>query len=83
MQQSTLGAAFRTLRRSAGAGALLLGAAFLATGCARQYAILTNSAGTIYCKGRPRLEHGYYVYRDASGAEARINELRVRAIEAQ
>jgi hypothetical protein len=63
--------------------ALLLAATLAGVSCARTYTITTTTAGTIYCKGRPKLSAGYYYYRDADGRERRINELRVREIAVQ
>jgi hypothetical protein len=61
-----------------GVGLVLLG-----TGCAQRYVITTTTGASLSSKGRPRLEGGWYLYRDATGQEQRINAMRVRSIEAQ
>lgn len=51
------------------------------TGCARHYAITLTNSDTLIAKTKPRLERGYYVFKDTAGKEVRINELKVRQIE--
>lgn len=63
--------------------ALLLGLSLFSSGCARHYIITTTNGVTISCKGRPKLSGGYYSYQDSEGQEQRINELRVREIDAK
>jgi len=54
------------------------------TGCSTTYVIQLTNSDTLTAKTRPRLDgHGYYVFKDADGKEVRINELRVREIEAK
>jgi hypothetical protein len=56
----------------------------LAAGCANQYQITLTNGGTILSRTRPKPDgHGYYIYQDADGREQRVNELRVREIEAK
>ena len=45
---------------------LLLGAVFL-TSCTRHYVITLNSGARITTVGKPRLESGTYVFKDAKG----------------
>ena len=54
------------------------------TGCRSTYVIRLTNSDTITARTRPRLDgHGYYVFKDADGKDVRINELRVREIEAK
>ena len=65
---------------------LFLGAASvcLLTGCRSTYFIRLTNSDTITASTRPKLDgHGYYVFKDADGKDVRINELRVREIEAK
>lgn len=66
--------------------ALFLGAVAVCclTGCRSTYVIRLTNSDTITARTRPRLDgHGYYVFKDADGKDVRINELRVREIEAK
>ena len=54
------------------------------TGCRSTYFIRLTNSDTITASTRPKLDgHGYYVFKDADGKDVRINELRVREIEAK
>lgn len=54
------------------------------TGCSNTYVIRLTNSDTLTAKTKPRLDgHGYYVFKDADGRDVRINELRVREIEAK
>jgi len=56
----------------------------LLTGCSTTYVIRLTNSDTLTAKTKPRLDgHGYYVFKDADGKDVRINELRVREIEAK
>lgn len=56
----------------------------LAAGCANQYELTLTNGDVISSRTRPKPDgHGYYLYQDADGREQRVNELRVRAIEAK
>lgn len=57
--------------------------ALLLSGCVRRYAITLNNSDVILTTSRPKLVRGYYVFKDADGQEVRVNELRVRQIEAK
>jgi len=60
--------------------ALLLSGAVLCCGCSRRYTITTNSGSQIGTRGKPRLENGVYVYKDAQGQQQRMPAGRVREI---
>jgi hypothetical protein len=63
---------------------LLAAAAMLLGGCAQRYAITLNNGATLMSRGRPKLDdRGFYVFKDATGREQRVSELRVIQIEAQ
>lgn len=68
-------------RAKTGAVGLVLGALLL-TGCTSHYTMTLNNGGSVITRGKPRLEHGYYVFKDATGKDQRINSLRVREISA-
>jgi hypothetical protein len=62
-------------------GSLCLGA-FLWSGCAgNTYVIKLNNGLRLTSTSRPKLEHGNYVYTDASGKTASVPAGRVREIE--
>ena len=58
---------------------VLLGAVLL-TGCARHYVITLNNGSRISTMGKPRLESGAYVFKDAKGQPATIFAGSVREI---
>jgi len=64
------------------AAGVLLAAGLLVSGCAQRYTITLSSGTTLVSHGKPRLEKGYYVYKDGSGQEQRVNSMRVREIAA-
>jgi len=53
------------------------------TGCAQHYAMTPNTGAVIYSKGKPKLDRGWYTFKDGNGQEQAINALRVRSIEVQ
>jgi len=59
---------------------LALFAALLLTGCARHYTITLNSGNRITTFGKPRLENGSYVFKDAKGQVGRVPAGRVREV---
>ena len=59
---------------------LVMGVA-VSSGCARRYKITLNYGQPIITASKPRLEHGYYRYKDAGGREGVVAEGRVREIE--
>ena len=63
---------------------LALLAGLLATGCARRYVLRLNNGQEIIAATKPKSDgHGWYRFKDAEGVEIKVNELRVREIEAQ
>jgi hypothetical protein len=58
-------------------------AACTLTGC-RTYLVRLDNNDTITATTKPRLDRrGFYVFKDAAGREVRINETKVRQIEAE
>lgn len=64
------------------AAGILLAAGLLVSGCAQNYTITLSNGSTLVTRGKPRLEKGYYYYKDSGGQEQRVNEMRVREISA-
>jgi hypothetical protein len=61
-----------------------LGLAFVLSGCTRRYVITLNNTDTLIATTKPKSDgRGWYVFKDASGQPARVNELRVIRIEAK
>lgn len=58
---------------------LLSGVLFL-TGCARNYVMTLSNGEHIWSKGKPHLVEGFYVYKDASGHDAKVQSYFVREI---
>jgi major membrane immunogen (membrane-anchored lipoprotein) len=59
-------------------------AALLLTGCAQSYVLRLNNGREIIAATKPKSDgHGWYRFKDADGKEVKVNELRVREIEAQ
>ena len=50
------------------------------TGCASHYVITMTNGEQIDAKGRPRLERGFYVYKDALGHDQQVSSGRVTEI---
>ena len=64
-------------------GALLLSVLMgLLTGCALHYDMTLQNGDVIRAKTKPKLDHGFYVYKDLAGKEREINAMRIRQIEA-
>ena len=56
-------------------------AALLFTGCAsRHYTITLNNGNRITAQGKPRLEQGYYVFKDTKGQPQSVASGRVREV---
>jgi hypothetical protein len=63
---------------------LALLAALLAAGCAQRYVLRLNNGQEIVAATKPKSDgHGWYRFKNADGKEMKVNELRVREIEAQ
>jgi len=63
---------------------LVLLVALLSAGCAQRYVLRLNNGQQIIAATKPRSDgHGWYRFKDAEGVEMKVNELRVREIEAQ
>jgi len=45
---------------------------FALAGCARHYAVSMNNGVKVYTKSKPKLEHGYYVFKDGSGKKVAV-----------
>jgi hypothetical protein len=61
-----------------------LAAALLGTGCAQTYTVRLSNGQTLTAATKPKLDgHGSYVFKDSDGREVKVNELRVREIEAR
>jgi hypothetical protein len=52
----------------------------LLAGCARHYTITLNSGNRITTLGKPKLEHGKYVFKDAKGQVDSVPAGRVREV---
>ena len=59
---------------------LALFALLLLAGCARHYTITLNSGNRITALGKPRLENGRYVFKDAKGQVTSVPSGRVREV---
>jgi hypothetical protein len=44
----------------------------LVTGCSHQYVIRTSGGVRITTSNKPKLERGYYVFKDAKGNQQRV-----------
>ena len=53
----------------------------LGTGCARRYQMTLYNGNRITTKGKPKLEGGYYVFRDIEGQTNVIPAGRVSVLE--
>ena len=59
--------------------ALLLLSVLLA-GCARNYVITLNNGTRVTTRGKPKLQGGTYLFKDAKGQPAQVSAGRVREI---
>ena len=59
---------------------VLLSAVLLLTGCARTYVMTLSNGQRIWTKGKPKRLDGFYVYKDPSGQEGRVQAYNVREI---
>jgi hypothetical protein len=59
---------------------LYLAVAMLLSGCASHYVITKNDGLQIDARGKPRLQGGFYVYKDAMGNPQRVFAGDIREI---
>ena len=59
--------------------AIVLGSSLL-TGCTRHYVITLNNGARITTVGKPQLQRGSYVFKDAKGQPAAVPAGRVREV---
>jgi len=59
---------------------LALFATLLLAGCARHYTITLNSGSRITTLGKPRLQNGHYVFKDAKGQPGSVPAGRVQEV---
>jgi hypothetical protein len=55
--------------------------AFLMTGCAHPYVLKMQNGTRITTSTKPKLEHGYYVFKDSQGRPMQVLPGRIREIE--
>lgn len=56
----------------------------LSAGCSQHYVLRLNSGQELIAATKPKSDgHGWYRFKDSDGREVKVNELRVREIEAQ
>jgi Bacterial protein of unknown function (DUF903) len=55
----------------------------LLAGCALHYDVTLGNGAVVRAKTKPKLDpRGFYVFKDLSGREIRVNRMRVREIQA-
>ena len=59
---------------------LALLAALLLTGCARPYTITLNNGRGMTTQGKPKLQNGSYIFKDASGQPGSVPASRVQEV---
>jgi hypothetical protein len=52
----------------------------LTTGCARRYTVTMENGGQISVMGKPKLENGEWVFKDATGKPVKIPQGSVREV---
>lgn len=50
------------------------------TGCARNYVITMNNGRTLNTASKPKLEKGFFVWKDAKGEKQYLSQSRVREV---
>src|SRR6185436_7601521 len=58
-----------------------LAAVLLSSGCARSYVMKMQNGTRITTSNKPKLDKGYYVFKDSGGRKVQIPAGRVREIE--
>jgi hypothetical protein len=58
----------------------LLSLSVLLTGCARSYVITMNNGTRVTTQGKPKLQGGNYVFKDATGQRVQVPAGRVREV---
>jgi hypothetical protein len=53
----------------------------LMAGCAQSYVMKMQNGTRITTSSKPKMEHGYYVFKDSSGRKMQIPAGKVREIE--
>ena len=61
----------------------LTGGLLLLTGCAQRYVMTLSNGQRIWSKGKPHLVEGFFVYKDGSGHDAKVQAYYVREVAPQ
>lgn len=60
---------------------LLCASLTLWCGCATHYDLTMGNGDVVRARTKPKLQEGYYVFKDLAGRETIVNAMRVRQIE--
>jgi hypothetical protein len=55
-------------------------AALLTTGCSHQYVVRMTNGSRITTSSKPKLDRGYYTFKDAKGNQQRVQAGRIKEI---